>query len=106
MQQVLLFLVALATLLTFLLLTLSGFNANILETIEAFNSEHLNKITIGGVPAEEGVNYTIESDGAEGCVITTISDEALKITNIVNDEDEDYRMERQAGKFLCGRCFL
>ena len=32
------------------------------ETIEAFNSEHLNKITIGGVPAEEGVNYTIESD--------------------------------------------
>ena len=57
------------------------------ETIEAFNSEHLNKITIGGVPAEEGVNYTIESDGAEGCVITTISDEALKITNIVRDED-------------------
>ena len=63
------------------------------ETIEAFNSEHLNKITIGGVPAEEGVNYTIESDGAEGCVITTISDEALKITNIVRDEDGNVIIE-------------
>ena len=57
------------------------------ESIEAFNSEHLSKITVGGLPAEEGINYTIESDGAEGCVITTIYDEALKITNIVRDED-------------------
>ena len=42
------------------------------ETIEAFNSEHLSKVYIAGVPAEEGVNYTIESDGAQGCIITTI----------------------------------
>ncbi|MDB4712439.1 hypothetical protein OAF35_07180 [Verrucomicrobiales bacterium] len=55
------------------------------ETIDAFNAEHLSKITIGGVPAEEGINYTIESDGAEGCVITTISDDPLMITNISRD---------------------
>ena len=63
------------------------------ETIEAFNSEHLIKITVGGEPAEEGVNYTIESDGAEGCIITTISDEALKITNIVRDEEGNVIIE-------------
>ena len=63
------------------------------ETIEAFNSEHLSKVYIGGVPAEEGVNYTIESDGAEGCIITTISDEALKITNIVRDEEGNVIIE-------------
>lgn len=55
------------------------------ETIDAFNAEHLSKITIGGVPAEEWINYTIESDGAEGCVITTISDDPLMITNISRD---------------------
>ncbi|MDG1855107.1 MAG: hypothetical protein P8I97_13155 [Verrucomicrobiales bacterium] len=55
------------------------------ETIDAFNTEHLSKLTIGGVQAEEGVNYTIESDGAEGCVITTISDDPLRITNISRD---------------------
>ncbi|MDE0569537.1 MAG: hypothetical protein OSB44_02575, partial [Verrucomicrobiales bacterium] len=55
------------------------------ETIDAFNAEHLSKITVGGVPAEEGINYTIESDGAEGCVITTISDDPLMITNISRD---------------------
>jgi len=36
------------------------------ETIDAFNAEHLSKITVSGVPAEEGINYTIESDGFEG----------------------------------------
>ncbi|NCG27259.1 MAG: hypothetical protein GWP42_06935 [Verrucomicrobiales bacterium] len=55
------------------------------ETIDAFNAEHLSKITIGGVPAEEWINYTIESDGAEGCVITTISDDPLMINNISRD---------------------
>ena len=55
------------------------------ETIDAFNAEHLSKITVSGVPAEEGINYTIESDGFEGCVISTISDDPLRITNISRD---------------------
>ena len=63
------------------------------ETIDAFNTEHLSKITVGGEPAEEGVNYTIESDGAEGCVITTISDDPLRITNISRDIDGNIIIE-------------
>ncbi|NRB44467.1 MAG: hypothetical protein HRU47_06625, partial [Verrucomicrobiales bacterium] len=63
------------------------------ETIDAFNAEHLSKITVGGDPAEEGINYTIESDGAEGCVLTTISDEPLRITNVIRDVEGNVIIE-------------
>ena len=63
------------------------------ETIDAFNAEHLSKITVGGDPAEEGINYTIESDGAEGCVITTISDEPLRITDVIRDVEGNVIIE-------------
>jgi len=41
------------------------------ETIEQFNAEHLSKLTIGGAAAEEGVNFSIESDGNSGSIIKT-----------------------------------
>jgi len=63
------------------------------ETIDAFNTEHLSKITVGGVPAEEGINYTIESDENQGCVITTISDDPLRITEITRDSDGNILIE-------------
>ena len=37
------------------------------ETIDAFNSEHLRKITVDGDPAEEGINMLIGT-GVDGCV--------------------------------------
>jgi len=63
------------------------------ETIDAFNTEHLSKITVGGVPAEEGINYTIEPDENQGCVITTISDDPLRITEITRDSDGNILIE-------------
>ena len=42
------------------------------ETIAQFNTEHLSKITINGVAAEEGLNFTIAALGATGSTITAI----------------------------------
>ena len=49
------------------------------ETIEQFNTEHLSKLTIGGAAAEEGVNFTIESDGNSGSVVKAITAAAAVI---------------------------
>ena len=42
------------------------------ETIAQFNAEHLSKITINGVAAQEGLNFTIDALGAGGSTITAI----------------------------------
>jgi len=58
------------------------------ETIEQFNTEHLSKLTIGGTAAEEGVNFTIESDGNSGSIIKTsdAGDDAPSLS-VVNNGD-------------------
>ena len=57
------------------------------ETIDQFNTEHLSKLTIGGAAAEEGVNFTIESDGNSGSIIKTITAAEAPALSIVNNGD-------------------
>jgi hypothetical protein len=57
------------------------------ETIDQFNTEHLSKLTIGGAAAEEGVNFTIESDGNSGSIIKTITAAEAPSLSIVNNGD-------------------
>lgn len=47
------------------------------ETITQFNNEHLSKLTIGGVAAEEGLNFTIDGFGAGGSIITAIPEPSV-----------------------------
>lgn len=42
------------------------------ETPDAFTTEHLGKTTVNGLPAEIGMNILLESDGANGSIITAI----------------------------------
>ena len=57
------------------------------ETIDQFNTEHLSKLTIGGAAAEEGVNFTIESDGNSGSIVKAITAAEAPALSIVNNGD-------------------
>ena len=49
------------------------------ETIAQFNAEHLSKITINGVGAQEGLNFTIDALGAGGSTITAIPEPSISL---------------------------
>jgi hypothetical protein len=49
------------------------------ETIPQFNTEHLSKLTINGLAAQEGVNYTIDALGTTGSIITAIPEPSVTL---------------------------
>lgn len=49
------------------------------ETIPQFNAEHLSKLTINGLEAEEGVNFTIDALGNTGSIITAIPEPSVSL---------------------------
>ena len=46
------------------------------ETIAQFNAEHLSKLTINGLDAQEGVNFTIDAL-ENGSIITAIPEPSV-----------------------------
>lgn len=43
-----------------------------LEDPDEFRNEHLSKITVDGIPAEENINIRIDPVGLQGCLITVL----------------------------------
>jgi hypothetical protein len=59
-------------------LSVQGTDASVVfinETPDAFRAEHLTKFTFDGLPPIEDVTFTVESDGAAGCIVRSLGGE-------------------------------
>ncbi|MCA9216460.1 MAG: hypothetical protein KDB27_25500 [Planctomycetales bacterium] len=53
------------------------------ETPDAFTTEHLAKVFVGGAAAVDGVNIMLASDGGSGSVITAVPEPAFSVLPLI-----------------------